>query len=204
VGPRTKNSVRCLRCRLPAELCICGLVPSLAPRTRVVIIMHHREHSRTTNTGHLARLCLGAEIHLRGLADRPITPATWFREGHQHYLLFPAPGIRLLDPEEIRADGRPVTLFVPDGNWRQASKVARRVPELTEVARVRLPPGARSRYRLRQETREEGLATIEAIARALGMLEGPEIQQQLEAVFDAMVERTLITRRYPIHARLET
>ncbi len=49
-------------------------------------------------------------------------------------------------------------------------------------------------YRLRHETRDGGLATIEAIARALGVLEGGHVRSALEKVFRAMVERTLWSR----------
>ena len=49
-------------------------------------------------------------------------------------------------------------------------------------------------YRLRSESHPAGLATIEAIARAMGILEGPHVQEALERVFRAMVERTLWVR----------
>ena len=49
-------------------------------------------------------------------------------------------------------------------------------------------------YRLRSEAHAHGLATIEAIARALAVLEGPEIEAALELPFRAMVERTLWAR----------
>lgn len=57
-----------------------------------------------------------------------------------------------------------------------------------------LPVGPPSIYRLRQETQAGGLATLEAIARALGILEGASIQRELERVLRIMVERTLWAR----------
>ena len=57
-----------------------------------------------------------------------------------------------------------------------------------------LPPGPPSRYRLRFEPHDGGLATIEAIARAFGILEGRHIEEALLAIFGAMVERTLWAR----------
>jgi DTW domain-containing protein YfiP len=59
---------------------------------------------------------------------------------------------------------------------------------------VILPDLGQTTYRLRTEPREQGLATYEAISRALGILEGPELQAQLDRLFDAMVESTLSTR----------
>jgi DTW domain-containing protein YfiP len=112
------------------------------------------------------------------------------RDGTQPLLLFPYEG----EAEPLRPFDRPVTLFVPDGNWRQAFKVRARVPGLSQVPCVTLPPGPPSIYRLRSEAHAEGLATIEAIARAMGILEGVHVQDALEHVFKAMVERTLWAR----------
>jgi DTW domain-containing protein len=59
---------------------------------------------------------------------------------------------------------------------------------------VTLPAAGPTEYRLRAEPREGGLATLEAVARALGILEGdagPEIERAMLAVFRVMVERTL-------------
>jgi len=44
---------------------------------------------------------------------------------------------------------------------------------------------------LRRAARPGQLCTLEAIARALGVLEGPEVQRQLEGLLRIMVERTL-------------
>ena len=88
----------------------------------------------------------------------------------------------------------PYTLIVPDGSWRQASKMGQREEALRHVQRVKLAAGAPSRYRLRRETKPEGLATLEAIARALGVLESHAVEDALLAVFDLMVERTLRSR----------
>jgi tRNA pseudouridine65 synthase len=90
-----------------------------------------------------------------------------------------------------------VTLIVPDGNWGQASGASRRIPGLARAEHVMLSKGAPSRYRLRNEPREGGLATFEAIARALGMLESAAVQAQLEALFERMVERALLLRQQP-------
>ena len=69
-----------------------------------------------------------------------------------------------------------------------------REPSLKSIVRIKLGPYAPSRYQLRKETKPGGLATIEAIARALGFLESPEVESELEAIFALMVERTLRSR----------
>ena len=49
-------------------------------------------------------------------------------------------------------------------------------------------------YRLRAEFHEGRLATLEAIARALEILEGPSVRAALEDLFRIMVARTLWMR----------
>lgn len=70
-----------------------------------------------------------------------------------------------------------------------------------QIACATLPAGGVSRYRLRHGAKPERLATIEAIAVAMGILEGPEAARQLEHIFRVMVDRTLWTNgRLPAHA----
>jgi DTW domain-containing protein YfiP len=84
-----------------------------------------------------------------------------------------------------------VTLVVPDGTWRQAQRARRRVPGLAELPCAALPPALPSAYRLRTAPHPGRLATIEAIAEALGILEGPAPRAALLAIFQVMVERML-------------
>ena len=107
-------------------------------------------------------------------------------------MLFPAPGARELVPADVAVRG--LVLLVPDGSWTQARKAIRRDPALAGVETVTLPPGPPSRYRLRRSPRDGGLCTLEAIARALAILEGPAVEARMLAVLDRFVERTLAVR----------
>jgi DTW domain-containing protein YfiP len=49
-------------------------------------------------------------------------------------------------------------------------------------------------YRLRHHPDPRFVATFEAVARALGILEGPAVQADLERVFQVVVERMLWSR----------
>jgi DTW domain-containing protein YfiP len=181
------------------NLCVCALIPSprLVTRTRLVLLIHRYEERKPTNTGRLAAECLAnSEVVVRGHEAQP-TPAFVSAPDRQPLLLFPHEGATPL-AELLVADGsrfaRPVTLIVPDGNWRQASKVRQRVPGLRDVPCVALPAAEPSSYRLRSEPHAAGLSTLEAIARAMGLLEGDHVRRVLEGVFRAMVERTLWSR----------
>jgi DTW domain-containing protein len=180
-------------------LCICALVPRLETRTRLVLVLHKEEERKPTNTGLLAaRALVRSDVLVVGDRARPAKAPT-FQEGEEPLLLFPGEGSRPIEdfaPET--QGGRPLALVVPDGTWRQARRAAVRFPGLAAATRVSLPPGPPSRYQLRRETREGGLATLEAIARAFAVLEGPErgppIERALLGVFRVMVDRTLWLR----------
>ncbi|MCU0684175.1 MAG: DTW domain-containing protein [Polyangiaceae bacterium] len=184
--------MRCERCRLHRVLCVCSLLPRLETRTRLVLFVHRLEARKSTNTGRLAALCLNnSAIVLRGDEARPDEPFAC-DPGTQPLFLFPHPGARPL--ASAAAGDRPVTLVVPDGTWRQASKVQKRVPGLDALPCVTLPSEGPSTYRLRRRPHEDGLSTLEAIARALGVLEGEAVRRELERVFLVAVERTLWSR----------
>lgn len=178
---------RCSWCGLPLALCICDALPRLKTKTAVVLIMHHVEQRRTTNTGRLAvRSLVRGEIRVRGAQDgRPREPLP---EGRK-LVLFPYEGAEVLTP--AHGEGEPAVLIVPDGNWSQAQRAARRDPDAVGGTYVTLPPGPASQYRLRRNPREGTLSTLEAIARALAILESPEIERPLLELFDLFVARSL-------------
>lgn len=192
VSRRSNFAVRCPRCRLHQALCLCQLIPRVETRTRLTLVIHHREDRKTTNSGRLASECLpNSQVLVRGHAHQAVDPLAG-ADDSQPVLLFPHEDARPL--AEFAHGARPVNLIVPDGNWRQASKVRARIPGLSEVPCATLPRGLPTLYRLRSEPHEGGLATMEAIARAFGILEGQQVQQALEQLFLVMVERTLWSR----------
>jgi DTW domain-containing protein YfiP len=168
-------------------LCICALIPRITTRTRLLLILHQLENRKPTNTGRLAVRCLtnGAVTTQGGVAVSQLC------QGTQPLLLFPYGEARPL--RDWRDHATPITLVVPDGTWRQANKARRRVDGLAQLPCAALPSDARSRYRLRHAATPDRLSTMEAVAVAMGILEGPEVEQQLQRIFRIMVERTLWT-----------
>lgn len=190
---RDNADARCPRCRLHVSLCLCLLIPRLETRTRLVLVIHRREDRKSTNTGRLAAECLpNSEVIVRGDAgSHPVVPAAW-SPGTQPLLLFP--DIDAIPLARFATSTRPVTLVVPDGTWRQASKVRRRIPWLRDVPCVSIEHDAPTAYQLRNEIRDDGLATMEAVARSFGLLEGASVRSALEGVMRVLVERTLWSR----------
>lgn len=176
-------------------LCICALVPRLATRTRLELIVHTREERKPTNTGQLATRCLErSHLAIMGDRERPLELAPVTAD-EQAVVLYPADDA--VPITRFAASERPIVLIVPDGTWRQASKMRKRIPGLAALPCVTLPDTGPTTYRLRAEVHDGGLATFEAIARALCILEGdagPPIEAAMLAVFRVMVERTLWLR----------
>jgi len=179
---------RCPGCGLRVPACLCATIVPHPARTRVVLITHHAERRKSTNTGRLvARAIEGAEVRVRGERDAEPRPA--LPEGRL-LLLFPHPEARVLTADDAR--GAPVVLLVPDGTWNQARRILRRDPDARAAEPVMLPPGAPSRYGLRRAPREGTVSTLEAVARALAVLEpdGEAIERALMAILDTFVERS--------------
>lgn len=178
-----------------ARLCICSLIPALATRHRLVLLVHYREARKPTNTGQLAARCLaGSRVEVVGDRARCLR-VPLVEPSERAVLLYPSEGA--VPISELAASGAPITVVVPDGNWRQAAKMGRRVPGLDRIPRVTLGESAPTEYRLRAEPHVAGLATIEAIARAWRSLEGEAgaaIEAAMLHLFRVMVSRTLWLR----------
>jgi DTW domain-containing protein YfiP len=188
---------RCPRCVLRRELCVCALVPRLESRTRVVLLMHAQEEKKPSNTGRLAHLCLpNSEIRLRGLRDGPpLSLEGLFDEEYETWMLHLSHESSELNEELAAKLDKPVRLLVPDGTWSQASRLGSMLAKKhPRIRHMKLKADVPSNYRLRTEHHPDGLATFEAIARALGILEGPRVRQEMEKIFRIMTDRVLWTR----------
>lgn len=175
--------------------------------TRVVVLLHRREVHKPTNTARMVPIALrNSEVRVVGLpAERArldnLSPAP-----ARALLLFPSARSVELSQESARelSFGSPITLVVPDGNWRQANKIALHEEALETLPHVRLPNGPESTLRLRANPDPARISTFEAIARALGILEGADVQNALEHALALKVERTRWTRKPPSRAEIES
>jgi DTW domain-containing protein YfiP len=157
----------------------------------VLVLRHALEAKKTTNTARIAALALPkARIVEYGAPGRAFSveslaaPGTW--------LLFPGP------PD--RPAGRPDRLVVVDGSWTQARRMLQRIPALRRLPRWSLAAPDRPRRRLRVAPAPDALSTLEAIAGALRELEGDDVGDALERLYDLMVEQILLARGWPAAA----
>lgn len=181
----------CSRCARPQVVCYCAHLAPVAARSRLLVLQHPREHEKAIGTAKIAalgltdaRIAVGVDFAqdagVRAALRDPDRPAV---------LLYPGPGARDLARE--RPDG-PVTLVVIDGTWHQARSLWRHNPWLSELPRYAFEPPRPSDYRIRREPKAQYVSTVEAVALALGALEGePARYEALLAPFRAMVDTQL-------------
>lgn len=178
---------KCPRCLLQQRICLCSEVPTVATRTRVVIVRHHLERFRSSNSGRLAHLALpNSEILEHGGSGGPAQ----LRGLDGAWLLFP-------EGEPMRAvpEPAPQKLVVLDATWSQARRMYRKIDALRGLPILRLPDEEVPRARLRESPGPGRVSTIEAIARALRLLEGDGTAAPLEQLFSTAVARAQSTGR---------
>ncbi len=178
----------CYRCFRAASVCICDLVPSIANRTGVVVLQHHRELLHPIGTARIARLGLQHSSILVAHRHRKLAVDPFQKPGTA--LLYPHPQAKNLD--QLTCENYPEHLIVLDGTWAQASSMYRANAWLKELPHLVIRPQTESNYRIRRQPKEGCLATIDALVQTLQTLE-PETQglPQLLKVFDQMVDQQL-------------
>jgi DTW domain-containing protein len=186
----------CASCGLYENVCICTALSKFSLATRVSLLIHAKEINRLTNTGRIAGLCLeNSSVICRGQKDNPISKSDLLPEGYSHRILFPYASEELSEDMKI-IDGKPLNLIVPDGTWPQAKKLVISEDYLYSIKRVKLPESSPSVYQLRRTENPGHISTIEAIARALGIVEGNHIRNELEKIFYFMREKLIRLRGY--------
>ena len=160
------------------------------------MVIHKKELKRTTNTGRLAIKSLtNSELRIRGDEDRQaLDLSDLLVPSYRTFLFFPSDEAVDLDQALVKQSPLPIQLIVPDGNWRQASKVNTRHPELKDIPRVKISTANTSTHHLRAEHSPEGMATLQAIAQALEIIEGTEAVAPLVRLYQAKLRNTLLGR----------
>lgn len=171
------------------------MVPRIELQTKITLVIHHRELARNSNTGLLAlRALVNSAVRIRGEGREALDLQELLSPPYRTFLFFPCADAVELDRTLATQDRRPIQLIVPDGTWRQARKILIRHPELKELPRVKISAPNHSTFQLRAQSRPERMATLQAIAHGLGVIEGDPIRVQLMKLYDTKVERTLIGR----------
>ena len=174
---------------------MCAELPRLHLRTKISLVIHHRELARSSNTGLLARQSLvNSEIRIRGESREILDLSDLLSPDYRTFLFYPSVEALELDRELVNQDSRPIQLIVPDGTWRQARKIHSRHGELKELPRVKISAPNHGIFQLRAQSRAERMATLQAIACALRIIEGDRVAARLMKLYHARIDRTLRAR----------
>ncbi|MFM8498353.1 MAG: tRNA-uridine aminocarboxypropyltransferase, partial [Planctomycetia bacterium] len=195
------GAARCPRCSLPPRWCTCDMLPPVATRLTVQVLIHRLEQCRPSSTGKLViRAVAGAACHVyqRGNRFFPATglPADALEPGRELWVLHPS-GDPLPAPPATAgsASQPPPAVLLLDGSWRQAGEMLASVHGRGRC--VRLPGAATSepsRYWLRDQAKPEQLCTAEALMGVLTAVGEPEAARQLRLHFELHVYATLLVR----------
>lgn len=194
-------------------MCICAWAAPRRSSVDFVLLLHHDEVFKPTNTGRLIADILPANTTafewsrteppadlLALLADPARYPV----------IVFPVEqgGSRPVHTAVPEVGDRRLTLILLDGTWRQASRMFRSSTWLADLPALTFSEPQLGRYAVRQKIREGQLATAEAAAELLRLC-GDEVNGQvLEDYFVVFNEHYLATRtgrpvaQLPEHQRL--
>ena len=185
----------CSACRLSKWLCVCAHAPQVTLRTPLILIAHVQDLGRTSNTVRLLGLAIrNASILSHGVFPNPADPASHLPPDTTPLVLFPGRGAQTLTPQLVAALPSPPALIVPDGNWKQAGKMVKRLPLLDTAVKVALPTRAFAGTALRRNLHEHRMSTYEAVIQALAVLEGEEIVEPLLDFYRRVTDRMLMVR----------
>ncbi len=167
---------RCARCLYRLEWCLCGEIPRLETRTRIVVVRHHSERLRSSNTGRLAHLALvgSALCDIDGHGRLPFDLATAEPDA---WLLFPEGEPRTRAPEPL-----PGAVIALDATWPEARRMRQKLPGLRGRRMLALAPVAAA-TRMRKAPHASHVSTIEAIAGVLRLLGEPAAADALDQLF---------------------
>jgi len=180
----------CPKCQRLMLHCICELVTPITARTLLTLVQYPGEELHPLGTAALVEHCLGCPlIRTEQLLSRP---QSW---PDDTALLFPADDAKCLS-SLVKP---PSHLVVIDGTWRKALRLYEQSPALKSLPTVALPQGTVSRYRLRRSRKQGALSTVEAISRALALLEPGLCLEPLDHAFDGLIQRAMA--RLPLAAR---
>ena len=195
-----KKRMQCAQCVRPQSHCLCGLIPRIESRTRILLLQHPSEANHALNTARLAALGLvNAELLIGEVF--PNLPALLSPAGYQACLLFPGDDAQPLVHTETTPESQPLLLVVLDGTWRKARKLLHVNPALATLPRFVLPAGLQSRYRVRKTPAPGMVSTLEAIVCALNIIEAPRHFDALLEPFEALIDQQITAMGPQIYLR---
>ncbi len=152
---------------LRADACWCATLPALTPSLiQFFLLIHERELSRPTNTGHLVMQAItNTRQAVWARRQPPLDLINDIQSGRLVYLVFPAewaqaPAIATLPDSQV-------LLVLLDATWQEARKIYRQSSYLQSLPVLSLMPTYPSTFTLRRHQRPGHLSTAEVVTHIL-------------------------------------
>ncbi|WP_080995555.1 tRNA-uridine aminocarboxypropyltransferase [Thiopseudomonas alkaliphila] len=200
--------VRCERCRVARQFCICAWQPQASSEVGVCLLMHDIEPLKPSNTGWLiadvvqhtfaftwSRTQVEPKL-LALLADPKWQPLVVFPEEYA------APEQQVVHQLRPLAAGKKPLFIILDATWMQARKMFRKSAYLAGLPVLSLQPEQLSNYLLRRSTRDDHLCTAEVAVLCLELAQELTAAEQLHRWLERFTEHYLAAKTPPPAAQL--
>lgn len=182
---------RCSSCLLAQRVCICRYKLAYRAQARFLLLMHHVEGFKPTNTGRLIEDCIQGTQRYKWSRTEPSAAllAAISQPDIDPYIVFPE-GEGYADRMvsfEAKAGKQPVFIIL-DGTWRQARRMFRHSRYLDHLPVIQPQIEETSRYRLRKAAVDGQLCTAEVAAAMLAVVGDETGRDLLSAYFDIFNE----------------
>ncbi|MDO6422332.1 tRNA-uridine aminocarboxypropyltransferase [Saccharophagus degradans] len=199
---RGKSLIRCPRCWLAENTCICAWRPLSTSNIEFVLLMHSDEIFKPTNTGRLIADFLPQQTHAYCWHRKSPSPELLQLlndPNRRCLLLFPVNDHDLAErPREVYhhlpSDDKINTLVLLDGTWKQSARMFHLSRWLDKHASLTLPEGLVKSYSVRKSDRAERLSTAEAAGLCLALANEQHNADLLTNYFDVFNQHYLATR----------
>jgi len=194
---RGSNIVRCQSCLLAKHVCICRYKLEYQAKARFILLMHHNEGFKPTNTGRLIEDCISSTERFEWSRTEPESEfvARLHQPNIDPYIVFPSgDGYEGRMVEFERKPGKEPVFIILDGTWRQARRMFRLSRYLDPIPVIEPRAHKPSKYKLRKAPVEGQLCTAEVAAEMLRVVEDEQGYDLLSAYFHIFNEHYKASR----------
>ena len=184
------NLPLCPKCGYLKSSCMCNLInEKIKLMTKITLLIHYKEYIRITNTGKLIKVVLeNYDIIKIGEKDNPLEKNIdkIILKDYANIILFPTASLNLKkyltnkkknSSISEKKTNQNINIIIPDGTWKQASKIIRKNHDLAQLIKVKLPLNEEKVLigsdlnSLRKNLSPDRKSTFEAIIGALHIIE---------------------------------
>ena len=194
---RGHQVIRCERCRLHVDYCVCQWQPEVDSAVGMCLLMYDTEPFKPSNTGWLIADIV-KDTHAFSwsrVGDMSEVESLLSDQQWQPYVVFPG---EYAEPERVHhqlIDNNKRPLFILlDGTWSEARKVFRKSPYLDKLPVLTLSAKQLSRYKLRRSNNDAHLCTAEVAALCMEMAGDYIAASALTKWFDLFTTHALAAR----------